>query len=135
VTRADGRWTKDSIFFADPTDTRAARRLFAGKNRPDAIIAVNDYIASILLKTLKQIGKGVPDDVLLAGFNGDPIGEETDPPITTMVQPCQAIGETAVELMLRRLENSELPPRQVTLSAHLDERTSTRARKSGTRVG
>jgi len=128
VTEAGLRWTRDSIFFADPTDTRAAKRLFAGKNRPDAIIAVNDYIASILLKTLKQIGKRVPNDVLLAGFNGDPIGEETDPPVTTMVQPCQAIGETAVELMLRRLENHELPPRQVTLSARIDERASTRRR-------
>jgi len=125
VTEAGLRWTKDSIFFADPTNTRAAKRLFAGKNRPDAIIAVNDYIASILHKTLKQIGKRVPEDVLLAGFNGDPIGEEMDPPLTTMVQPCADIGKTAVDLMIGRLANADMPPREVLLNIRLVERVST----------
>ena len=129
VAEAGLRWTKDSIFFADPTDTRAAKRLFAGKNRPDAIIAVNDYIASILLKTLKAIGKRVPDDVLLVGFNGDPVAEESDPPITTAVQPCAAIGRTAVALMLDRIADPALPPREVFLGVRLEIRKSSTYRQ------
>jgi len=127
VAEAGLRWTKDSIFFADPTDVRAARRLFAGKNRPDAIIAVNDYVASILLKTLKAIGKRVPADVLLAGFNGDPIAEEMEPPLTTMVQPCGQIGFAAVQQMLWRISDPESPPREERLSVTLAVRSSTGA--------
>lgn len=127
VTEAGLRWTKDSIFFADPTDTRAARRVFAGKNRADAIIAVNDYVAMQLLKTLTAIGKRVPEDVLLAGFNGDPCGEDCTPPITTMVQPCAEIGKTAVGLMIDRLNRPDQSPREVHLVAELEARGSTSA--------
>ena len=131
VTEAGLPWKRESVYFADPTDTRAAARVFAGKSRPDAIIAVNDYIASILLKTLKAIGKRVPEDVLLAGVNGDPLAEESIPPITTVVQPCHEIGATAVSLMFERLANPDLLPREVFLSANLLERESTRAKGNG----
>ena len=126
VTEAGLKWTKDRIFFAEPDDTRAAKRLFDSPKRPDAIIAVNDYIASILLKTLKAIGKRVPEDVLLAGVNGDVLSEESVPPITTAAQPCERIGEAAVHLMLQRIADPDLPTREVYLSAPLVERESTR---------
>ena len=129
VTEAGLKWTKDRVFFANPDDVRAAKRLFNGPKRPDAIIAVNDYIASILLKTLKAIGKRVPEDVLLAGVNGDPLSEESVPPITTAAQPCERIGEAAVHLMLQRIADPDLPPREVYLAATLVERESTWRRK------
>ena len=128
VAEAGLPWRKDSVFFADPTDTRAAARVFAGKSRPDAIIAVNDYIASLLLKTLKAVGKRVPEDVLLAGVNNDPVSEEAIPPLTTVVQPCHEIGSSAVSLMFERLANPDLLPREVFLSANLLERESTRGK-------
>lgn len=133
VAEAGLPWKKGSVFFADPTDTRAAARVFAGSNRPDAIIAVNDHIASQLLKTLKAIGKRVPEDVLLAGVNGDPVAEETTPPLTTVVQPCHEIGETAVSLMFERLANPDFLPREVFLSARLLTRKSTKLEKKNAR--
>ena len=129
VTEAGLPWKKGSVFFADPTDARAAARVFAGKSRPDAIIAVNDWIASLLLKTLKTIGRRVPDDVLLAGVNGDPVAEESCPPLTTVVQPCHEIGATAVSLMFERLANPDLLPREVFLSANIVPRESTTTMK------
>ena len=129
VTEAGLKWTKDRVFFANPGDTRAAKRLFDSPKRPDAIVAVNDYVASILLKTLKSIGKRVPEDVLLAGVNGDALAEEAVPPITTAVQPCERIGEAAVHLMLQRIADPDLPPREVYLAATLVERASTRRKK------
>lgn len=125
VAEAGLPWKKGSVFFADPTNTRAATRVFADRNSPDAIIAVNDYIASLLLKTLKAVGKRVPEDVLLAGVNGDPVAEEAIPPLTTVMQPCHEIGATAVSLMFERLANPDLLPREVFLSAKMLERGST----------
>lgn len=125
VAEAGLKWGTDSVFFADPGDTRAARRLFAGRRRPDAIVAVNDYIAFQLLKTLRAIGVDVPNGVLLAGINGDPVAEESIPQITTAIQPCEEIGRTAVELMFERIENPNRPPRAVTLNARLVARAST----------
>ena len=125
VSEAGLRWSRESILFANPSDTRAARRVFESRNRPDAIVAVNDYVASLLLKTLKAIGRRVPDDVLLAGFNGDPVSEETCPRISTAVQPCREIGESAVGIMLRRIENPEAAPRAVQLAVKIVTREST----------
>lgn len=125
VAEAGLRWTKDSIFFADPTDTRAARRVLAGRDRADAIIAVNDHVAVQLLKTLDAIGTRVPGDILLAGFNGDPCAEESDPPLTTMAQPCEQIGEAAVEQMLRRLADRQTARREILFSVTLSSRAST----------
>ena len=125
VTEAGLPWRKDSVFFANPTDRRAASRVFAGKNRADAIVVVNDHIASILLKTLKGIGKRVPEDVMLVGVNGDPVSAETEPPITTYVQPCHEIGRTAVALLLQRIAEPSQPPREVLLSGELVLREST----------
>ena len=126
VTEEGLPWNKNNVYFADPTDTRAAARVFAGRNRPDAIIAVNDYIASLLLKNLRSIGKRVPEDVLLAGVNGDPVAEESNPPLTTVVQPCHEIGRAAAALMFERMANPELLPREVFLSARLVGRESTK---------
>lgn len=129
VTEAGLRWTKDRVFFADPENIRAAERLFRSPRRPDAIIAVNDFVASKLLKTLKAIGRRVPEDVLLTGINGDPVAEESDPQITTAVQPCERIGEAAVQLMFQRLADPDILPRVVHFAAQLVERDSTRRRK------
>ena len=129
VTESGLKWRDENVFFADPTDRGAAKRLFAGRKCPDAIVAVNDYVASLLLKTLKGIGLRVPNDVLLAGVNGDPVAEEADPPLTTMVQPCERIGEAAVQLMLQRFADPDLPPRTIQFSAQLREDGSTRRGK------
>jgi DNA-binding LacI/PurR family transcriptional regulator len=108
------------------------RRVVVGRNRPDAIIASDDYVAAHLVKTLGALGLRVPDDVLLAGINGDLVAEETNPPLTTVVQPCQAIGQAAARLMLDRIADPRLIPREVLLSTRLVVRASTvvGARKS-----
>lgn len=129
VTESGLPWRDENVFFADPTDASAAKRLLASKKRPDAIVAVNDYVASLLLKTLKQIGTRVPADVLIAGVNGDQLSAETEPPITTMVQPCERIGEAAVELMLQRIADPDSPPREMLLGVRLEVRRSTSQRR------
>lgn len=129
VTESGLPWKDENVFFADPADLNAARRLFASKKKPDAIIAVNDYVATLLLKTLKAIGRKVPDDVLLAGVNGDILSAEAVPQITTAAQPCERIGEAAVQLMLQRIADPDLPPRVVHLAAPLLERQSTAGKR------
>lgn len=132
VSEAGLHWTRENILFANPLDERAARRFFAGRNRPDAIIAVNDMVASQLAKTLSAIGIKVPDDVLLAGINGDKESEEAATPITTVVQPCDRLGEAAVELMMQRLASPELAPREIFIAAKIVVRASTQKNPQAT---
>ena len=129
ATEAGLGWSRDNILFANPADPSAVKRLFASKKRPDAIIAVNDLVALLLLNTLKKIGVKVPDDVLLAGVNGDDESEKADPQITTAAQPCVHIGEMAVAAMLERLSHRDSPPRELHISCPIIPRASTMRKK------
>lgn len=129
VSEAGLKWTRDNIIFANPNDQAAAKRLFASKKAPDAIIAVNDLIASWLLRTLKAIGKRVPDDVLLAGVNGDAESENAEVPITTAIQPTHQIGRAAVSIMISRISNPSLSAHEILLSTQLAIRASSRKNK------
>ena len=74
---------------------------------------------------LLKAGLKVPDDVLLAGVDGDHVSAQCDPPLTTFVQPCEEIGSAAVELMLSRVENPSLPPREMMIASQFVARAST----------
>ena len=125
VSESGLAWKKDNVVFGLASEKETVRRIVSDKNRPDAIIASDDYVAAHLIKTLGTLGLRIPDDILLAGVNGDVVAEESDPPLTTVVQPCQAIGQAAARLMLDRIADPELVPREVLLSTHLVVRAST----------
>ncbi len=125
VSESGFAWKKDNVVFGLAAEKETVRRIVSDKNRPDAIIASDDYVAAHLIKTLGTLGLRIPDDILLAGVNGDIVAEESNPPLTTVVQPCQAIGQAAARLMLDRIADPELVPREVLLSTHLVVRAST----------
>ena len=52
------------------------------------------------LEALKQIGKRVPDDVSLIGYDDQELSRHTHPPLTTMVLPNYEMGRAAVEALL-----------------------------------
>jgi DNA-binding LacI/PurR family transcriptional regulator len=75
----------------------------AARARPTAFFCSNDYLALTVIRNLTALGRRVPDDVSVAGFDGIRIGELTAPSLTTVVQPSERIGGAAVELLLRRV--------------------------------
>jgi DNA-binding LacI/PurR family transcriptional regulator len=75
----------------------------AARPRPTAFFCSNDYLALTVIRDLTALGRRVPDDVSVAGFDGIRIGELTAPSLTTVVQPSERIGGAAVELLLRRV--------------------------------
>ena len=81
------------------------------------------YIARLALTLLIITAVGA---AVLAGVNGDDTSSQSNPPITTAVQPCERVGEAAVQLMLQRIKDPSLPPREMLLTASLAVRSSTR---------
>ena len=125
VVDAGLKWSRDSVIIGDPRDKDLVKRLVTGRNRVDAFIAVNDWIAGILERTLLSIGVKIPDDVMLAGVNGDAESESAAIPITTVRQPCHEIGMAAVTLMAMRMSDIAAPAREVKLAAEMIVRQST----------
>jgi LacI family transcriptional regulator len=95
------------------------------KTRADGVIASNDTTAAKLLQTFQELGRRIPEEIKVGGFDDVRYASLLSPPLTTMRQPCSALGIAAVETMLGRLRQPHLPARRVLLRAELIVRGST----------
>ncbi len=71
---------------------------------PDAVFVANDLMAIGALRAIRQVGRRVPDDVALVGFDDAQIAAYADPPLTTVRQPVYELGDTAINLLVRLIE-------------------------------
>jgi len=75
----------------------------------DAIVAANDEMAFGALEALRERGIKVPDEVMVCGFDDTKASQFSLPSLTTVRQPLERMGETAVELLAARLANQDIP--------------------------
>jgi DNA-binding LacI/PurR family transcriptional regulator len=75
------------------------------------------------LRTLREAGRRVPDDVAVIGFDDADFARYTDPPLTTVRQPIIEIGREMVRLLLR-LADGEPVEDALILPTHLVLRDS-----------
>lgn len=81
---------------------------------PDAIIGANDQIGIAAIHAAARRGIAVPQALMVAGFNAFPFRQFSVPLISSVNSPAYAIGETAAESLLDRIENGQFAePRQV----------------------
>ena len=125
VARADAARLEFAV--GDPEDARWVRKVLKDTGA-DAVIASNDATAATLLRTLKGLGRNIPGDLRVAGFDDVRYASLLTPALTTMRQPCAALGAAAVEAMLGRLRQPEIPGRRILLRAELVVRRSTARR-------
>lgn len=81
----------------------AARHILNMKHRPDAVFSANDDCAVYCMKTLKQSGLKIPDDIAFVGFNNDPMSKVVEPNLTTVNYPGYAMGEAATTQLINHL--------------------------------
>jgi DNA-binding LacI/PurR family transcriptional regulator len=89
----------------------------------DAVFAASDLMAAGALRELDSRGRRVPADVAVVGFDDAPVARHTQPQLTTVHQPIEAMGRTMVELLLARIEGRPTQSYQV-LAPHLVVRES-----------
>lgn len=92
----------------------ATRELIASGVEFDAVLALNDSLAIGVLRALAEAGRRVPDDVALVGFDNIAEGRFTTPSLSTVDPGREEIAETAVAMLLERIEEGDRtlrPPR------------------------
>lgn len=129
-TGCEGLELAGKALLAEPDDAALIGR-FLRRERPDAIACYNDRQAAILVKTLAALGRRVPDDILVAGFDDVNFARLSTPTLTTLHQPCQELAELAFEMLQARLHHPEAPVREVFLTAPLVVRESTMRPSTG----
>jgi LacI family transcriptional regulator len=73
----------------------AASQLLDATERPTAIFASNDEMASGAFHAARQRNLRVPDDLSIIGFDDSPIAAHIWPPMTTVGWPVREMGRAA----------------------------------------
>lgn len=92
---------------------------------PDVFICANDFVALDVLQVLKRMGKSVPKDVYLCGFDDSPESRLVSPNLTTIHIHSQIMGFSAVHLLLSRIKEPSLNYRTIHTETSLIYREST----------
>jgi DNA-binding LacI/PurR family transcriptional regulator len=140
---------KEWIRCGEVGDLQYVRQMVTSRP-PDAYVCGNDYTAAQLMRNLLYLGIRVPEDVCVVGVDDLKYASLLSVPLTTIHQPCAAIGAAAVDAMVRRIETPATPGREILVTCRLVVRHSSeraagpatvdsqppsngRARKSGRR--
>jgi LacI family transcriptional regulator len=81
----------------------AARELFALEQRPTAVFAATDDMATGVMWAAGEYGLKVPHDLSVCGFDDTPLARQLWPALTTIQQPSREMGKIAAQQLLNLL--------------------------------
>jgi LacI family transcriptional regulator len=113
--------------FLQPTGFREAKRLLEIPEAPTAIIASNDVMAFGVMDAAKAAGLTIAQDISIVGFDDTFMASQVYPALTTVRQPLEAMGETALEMLVTLLQGRKLLNPRRELPTELIIRQSTGA--------
>ena len=103
----------------------AATRLLA--RGVTAIICASDPLALGAIRAVRRAGMSVPADVSVVGYDDSAFMSCTDPPLTTVRQPIDAVGRAAVELLTGQIEGGQVAAEELFFEPEIIARGSTAA--------
>lgn len=86
--------------FTFGSGVEAARQLFSLAERPTAVFAANDDMATGVMWAAGEYGLKVPHDLSVCGFDDTPLSRQLWPALTTVQQPSREMGKIAAEQLL-----------------------------------
>jgi DNA-binding LacI/PurR family transcriptional regulator len=123
VTRDSGREHVEHAQFSLEAGHAATRRLL--RHDVTGIICASDPLALGAIRAARRAGIAVPDDISVVGFDDSGLMMCTDPPLTTVRQPIEALGRAAVALLASQIEGSPVTADELLFEPELVVRGST----------
>ena len=111
-----------SLYSLEGAQTAAARLIAAGMT---GIVCASDPMALGAIRAARRAGLRVPADLSIVGFDDSALMTSIDPPLTTVRQPIEAMGRTAIELLLGQIAGSAVPRDELLFEPELVVRSST----------
>ncbi|TDQ00811.1 LacI family DNA-binding transcriptional regulator [Labedaea rhizosphaerae] len=94
-----------------------------------AVVCGSDLMAFGAIRAARGRGLRVPADVSVVGFDDSPLIVFADPPLTTVRQPVEAMGQAAVNALMEALTGNPAPHSEFVFMPELVVRGSTGARR------
>jgi LacI family transcriptional regulator len=120
---------KDFIFRSQSLTFQAAyertKEALKDRKKLTALFCVNDEMAAGALRAAHEIGRKVPQNLSIVGFDNVTMSNYTDPPLTTVNAPKEYMGKLAVVRLLELVEKKDLSPIRQEVPVELIVRQST----------
>ena len=110
---------------ATKTGMWAASELLDLRPRPSAVVCFNDKVAVGVMEVAEARGLRIPEDLSVTGFDDIDVSRATTPRLTTVRQPLQEMGRTAVTMLMRQLDGHTHEALSMELETRLVVRAST----------
>lgn len=89
-------------FYSDVSaedSAKVTKKILRMENPPDAIFCINDMMATGCLKTLREAGVRVPEDIAVCGFDNMDFSSFLSPSLTTVDQSFEEMGTSAIRML------------------------------------
>jgi LacI family transcriptional regulator len=102
----------------------ACRDLLHAQPEITALFCFNDLVAVGALQACVELGRTVPRDLAVTGYDDIPLAALVTPPLTSCRAPRYDLGAEAVHLLLNRIRGCDKPCQEVVLQPQLIIRAS-----------
>ena len=113
----EGNWSEESGY-------AGFSHLLKLEDPPSAIVCSNDLMAIGAMRAAADMGVEIPEIVSIVGYDDIRLSSFVNPRLTTIHQPIDLVGKTAVQVLLRSLSGQQSNPQQVVLQPELVVRKS-----------
>ncbi|HEY3501723.1 MAG TPA: LacI family DNA-binding transcriptional regulator [Actinocatenispora sp.] len=110
------------LFSLESGQAAAARLIDDGIT---GIVCASDLLALGAVRAARRAGRRVPGDVSVIGYDDSALMTCVDPPLTTVRQPIEAMGRTAVDLLVNQINGAHVPTDELLYETELVVRSST----------
>jgi DNA-binding LacI/PurR family transcriptional regulator len=110
--------------FTEAGGHRAMKLLLERTPEIDGVFVASDLMCRGALHALRELGRRIPEDVAVVGFDDVPFASYANPPLTTIRQPIRLLGQEMVRSLLHRLSEPLGEPTPIILPTELVVRSS-----------
>jgi LacI family transcriptional regulator len=122
-----GRYVAECHIVDTDEIVAATAALLQGSPQVTALFGANDDVTITAMDAARELGRRLPDDLSVVGYDDIDLAECLSPPLTTMQVDKLGMGRLAVELLINRIEHPEANLVRAAIRPRLVERGSVRA--------
>jgi DNA-binding LacI/PurR family transcriptional regulator len=120
----EATYVERSSFSMEGARVAAAKLIERGVT---GIVCASDVLALGTIRAARRMGLRVPEQISVVGFDDSAFMTCTDPPLTTVRQPIETMGQAAVDLLVTQIEGAGVTPDELLFEPELVVRGSTAA--------
>jgi DNA-binding LacI/PurR family transcriptional regulator len=121
-------WSLEKLFIERTSFSMEGARVAAARLIQQGVtgmVCASDVLALGSIRAARRLGLEVPRDISVVGFDDSAFMTCTDPPLTTVRQPIELMGQAAVDLLVQQIEGAGVTRDELLFEPELVVRGST----------